>query len=171
MIETATIPHKILCAVDILGRVTPLENYPETEKLDRFRGALEEFASESVEVDRDTAPGLYYITFSHTSDTDNDTFYLEIESIETKREDKEGDEMHLLVTVTYFVWDNYRGGSGAYNTNDIGVRVPVETKAEDVMKVVRDRVEEHLSQARPFDQTVYSKEQKEYVINAIKFIL
>lgn len=69
--------------------------------------------------------------------------------------------MKFLVRFVAFYWDNYQGGSGYYVDKKMVIDIDLGSDPWDEIHL---KIKEHLKRSRPHDQTVYSKEQREYTI-------
>lgn len=76
--------------------------------------------------------------------------------------------MKFLVYFTFYCWDNHQGGSGKYIDTKLIFEAPVGE--EDVWSKIHDNIKKFLSLKRPFDQTVYSKNEGEYFIQKVELL-
>ena len=70
--------------------------------------------------------------------------------------------MNYLVRFTAYHWDNHQGGSGQYINHTLLVKI--EKDDNFGWQGIHDAIQANLKTTRVFDQTVYSKVQKEYII-------
>jgi hypothetical protein len=78
--------------------------------------------------------------------------------------------MDVLIYFTAYYWDNYQGGSGKYIEHKIRHTLTKYEDTEAFPTIFNDSVREYLKRTRPFDQSVYLKQQGEYVITKVEFI-
>lgn len=78
--------------------------------------------------------------------------------------------MKILVNFMAYYWDNYQGGSGKYVEHTILVVIQDHRKVDEVWEEIHKEIKFILKAKRPFDQSIYSKEQKEYVIIKAEFL-
>lgn len=78
--------------------------------------------------------------------------------------------MKVLVNFIAFYWDNYQGGSGRFSETHLLVEIEDAVCAFQIWEKIHDKIKEHLKKVRPFDQTVYSKNQSEYSITKVELL-
>lgn len=78
--------------------------------------------------------------------------------------------MKLLIWFTAYYWDNYQGGSGKYVDSKLLVEIDNDVNSYMVWEKVHDKIKNYLEKNRPFDQSIYSKKQGEYVISKAELL-
>ena len=78
--------------------------------------------------------------------------------------------MKLLIYYIAYYWDNHQGGSGNYVESKLLIEIENDVVAYMVWEKVHDKIKEHLKITRPFDQTIYLKNQAEYSITKAELL-
>lgn len=78
--------------------------------------------------------------------------------------------MIIICDITFYSWDNHQGGSGKYIRTELYLEIDDDVKASQFWELTHIKIKEYLKKIRPFDQSIYLKDQKEYIITSARIV-